>query len=495
MHNNLSFHKLLKAESLEQIVVYAVKTIGETGIATSNTRLLELASGKGLNVKNNRIYPSQTQIEQTLRHLQSNKLPDDHAFGRYHSWPDSMVKRPGNGELFIRVNDRATCFANHRNRIFRPLTRKDAIEGTKLIHSLNQKYGVAGYSCGTPQESHELINGIEQYLIGFRYNQFGGNTEVPSNSDLFGHFLDIREIAEENFDRTKPDISIWSASPMIIDSDEMNLFFEPGCEIKRVLIGTMPIMGLTGPVDPVGILTLALAETLGGATVIRSLFPETECFIMPHPQAMDLNSGLLSFGTVEHFRLELLKTELFDFLGLSYGMVKDTLTSSQMPDQLCQADKLLNITSSVNHGWNAFCITPLGCDEGWSSEQCLMDIEHIRNAWNLHGTVNDQGKAENAFQNIIKSVSENQLFATMDDTIINLFEHYRTDSIFKRTFSYQKWQEQNFPESLKNIEDMVVSLIENHTYHPPHQKWKDILTVYNKICKNMNVPAYNFEYA
>lgn len=474
-------------------MVYAIKTIEEAGIFTSNNKLTEMASRKGLVVKNNRIYPSKKQVEQTLKHVRSNKLPDDHAFGKYHSWPDSMVKRPGNGELFIRVNDRATCFANHRDRSFRPLSRKDVIEGTKLIQGLNQDYGVAGFTCGTPQESHELINGIEQYMIGFRYNQFGGNTEVPSNSELFKYFLDIREIAEENFDRTRLDISVWSASPMIIDSDEINLFFEPGFEIKRVLVGTMPIMGLTGPVDPVGIMTLALAETLGGATVIQSLFPETDCFIMPHPQAMDLNSGLLSFGTVEHFRLELLKAELFDFLGLSYGMVKDTLTSSQMPDQLCQADKLLNITSSVTHGWNAFCITPLGCDEGWSPEQCLIDVEHIRNAWDLRTMLNDDGKAENAFQNIIKSVSENQFFATMDDTIINLFEHYRTDSIFRRTFSYQKWQEQNFPESIKNIEDMVASNIDKHTYYPPDQKWKDMLAVYNRICKKLNVPAYKFE--
>ena len=484
---------LISEGILNQILEYAIQTIIEVGIRTSNIKLLQLAQNRGLKVLDKRIYADKQQVMNALEHVKLHRLPADHMFGKYHSWLDNIVSRPNPGNLVIRVNDRATYYSDHRHSTFHPLSRKDVIEGTKLIHSLHPKYGVVGYSCGTPQESHELLKGIEQYMIGYRYNRLGGSTEVPSNKDILPYYLDIREIAEVNFSRSVLDVSIWSASPMILDSDELDFFFREGTSIKRVLIGSMPIMGLNGPVDPVGNLTLALAETLGGAAILHFLFPDTACYIMPHPQPMDLSTGLISFGTVEHFRLELLKTELFSFLDLPYAMVKDTLTSSQMPDQLSQSDKMLQIVSSITHGCTAFSICPLSCDEGWSPLQCLLDVEYIRNAWALHSPVNGEDKAAEAFRNIRVAVEENQLFASMDDTLINMFSNYETDVLFSRAFGYQKWQEMNRIPSIKAVEDRLKELLSGWNYMPSSSKWDDILRIYHKLSHQIGVKPADFE--
>jgi len=484
---------LVSSTIFEQIVEYAIRTICEIGIGTSNIALLEKAKKCGLIIRKERIFPDRKMIMNTLDHIKSLRLPEDHAFGKYHSWFDNLVHKPDKNELVIRVNDRAGYFTDFQDQSFRPLSRQDVITGTKLIHMMNKNFGVVGYSCGTPQESHEWLKGLEQYIIGFRYNKMGGSTEVPSCSEVMNDYFDIREIAEDGFNRHLLDISIWSASPMILDSDEMNLFFKEGTSIRRVLIGTMPIMGLTGPIDPVGNFTLALAETLGGATILNVLFPQTECYIMPHPQPMDLNTGLISFGTIEHFRLELIKSELFRYLELPYAMVKDTLTSAQLPDLMCQADKMLQIVSSITHGTNAFSICPLSCDEGWSPFQCMLDVEYIRNAWALHSPVNGEDRAAEAFRNIRVSVEDNQLFASMDDTLINMFSNYETDVLFSRTFGYQKWQEMNRIPSIKAVEDRLEELLSGWNYVPSSSKWDDILRIYHKLSHRIGVKPADFE--
>jgi trimethylamine:corrinoid methyltransferase-like protein len=484
---------LVSSVIFEQMVEYAIKTILETGIGTSNNLLLEKAEKNGLIVRTGRIYPDRKMVMNAMDHVKSHRLPEDHAFGNYHNWFDNLVPRPNKNELVIRVNDRATYYTDYPDHSFRPLSRQDVINGTKLIHMLHKNSGIVGYSCGTPQESHELLKGFEQYIIGFRYNQMGGSTEVPSNAELLNIYFDIREIAEDGFNRHLPDVSIWSPSPMILDSDELNLFFQEGTLVNRVLIGSMPIMGLTGPVDPVGNFTLALAETLGGATILNVLFPQTACYIMPHPQAMDLNTGLISFGTVEHFRLELIKTELFRYLELPYAMVKDTLTSAQIPDLMCQADKMLQIVSSITHGTNAFSICPLSCDEGWSPVQCLLDAEYIQNAWSLHSPVEGENRAEEAYRNIQRSVKNKLLFGEMDDTLMNMFSNYQINGLFTRAFSYQKWNEMGKPSSLAKIPDQIDQLISAWDYVPPANKWHDIIAIYHKLCRRYGVNPADFE--
>lgn len=484
---------LISSLQLEEIVEYAIRTITETGIGTTCRKLQEKAGSNGLKTCNGRIFPDRQAILNTLDHIQAHRLPEGHSFGNHHSWFDNIVRKSGEKDLFIRVNDRACYFSDHKNNTFRPLTRQDVIEGTKLIHILNTKDAIKGYTCGTPQETHELLKGFEQYLIGYRHNALGGSTEIPSNSDLLDDYFDIREIAEDGFNRHLLDISVWSASPMLLESDELNLFFRQDTRINRVLVGSMPIMGLTGPVDPVGIYTLALAETLGGATILHALFPQTECYIMPHPQAMDLKTGLVSFGTTEHFRLEMIKAELFDYLEIPYSMVKDSLTSAQMPDLMAQSDKMLHIVSSITHGINAFSICPLGGDEGWSPLQCILDIEYIRNAWALHSRLTEDKRAEMAGRNINLAVKEKQLFGSMDDTLLYLYSNYSTTGLFTRAFGYQKWNEMGRPSSVQGLEEQIHQMIKDSDYSPPPSRWQEMMYLYKKICKRFYVVPFHFE--
>jgi len=50
------------------------------------------------------------------------------------------------------------------------------LKDLKLLHVLSLQQGIQGYSCGVPQDTTSSLKAIEQYIIGFRYNQLGGAT-------------------------------------------------------------------------------------------------------------------------------------------------------------------------------------------------------------------------------------------------------------------------------------------------------------------------------
>jgi len=37
-----------------------------------------------------------------------------------------------------------------------------------------------------------------------------------------------------------------------LDADDLYLCFKPGINLSSFMVGSMPMMGMTGPVDPVG---------------------------------------------------------------------------------------------------------------------------------------------------------------------------------------------------------------------------------------------------
>jgi len=76
-------------------------------------------------------------------------------------------------EHIIKISDLPFQYCNIENNDIIPIIREKAIEGIKLIHVLSERKGVKGYIYEVPQDTHNLLKPIEQYLIGFDYNQNG----------------------------------------------------------------------------------------------------------------------------------------------------------------------------------------------------------------------------------------------------------------------------------------------------------------------------------
>ena len=427
--------KLLSDDIVDEMISAACKLVVEKGMMTRNLELIEAAGkNKLLQVKGSRIFPSSEALQSCLFHIKQNRVSQHNFYQHQHGWRDMIIDHQAADDLVIKLTDLPYQYCDHRQQQIIPLTRGHVIDGTRLMQVLSVKYDIKGYTCGVPQDTADPLKTIEQYLIGFRYNQNGGGTIQSVAAEVEREFNAICCIAEDRDNLQDRNLMLFSPSPMILDADDLYLCFKPGIRLKSFMVGSMPMMGMTGPVDPIGSYTLGIAEVLGAATLLHALFPESQAYIYPHPQAMDLNTGQMAFGTIEHARLEMLKLQVMKALGLQYYNLKDIMTSAQMPGSMAQGDKALGFYTGLMAGYRAFNLMPLSTDQVWSPVQALLDIEALRNAWAATGPIDNPDAVSNALGTICEVIDNNYLFGETIDTVMNMNANYNMDSVHRRFF-------------------------------------------------------------
>jgi trimethylamine:corrinoid methyltransferase-like protein len=457
-------NQIVSRDCVDAMLASAMRLIQKIGIETNRKDLLEKAQGlRGLAVRGDRITVAPEVAYEIIEQNQVDKVP-----------PATRPKNP-----VITVSEYASLFVDHHQRILRPLTRSDAIAGTKLMDSLTPRW-LVGRSCGVPQDVVAPMQPIEQYLIGFRYSRNGGSTKVPIAPEVAPFMFEMREIAED-FDRKRRHFSVWVPSPLKLQGNELDELLDSGAQVLSFYVGSMPLMGMTGPVDPVGAYTLSLAETLGGAAVLHRLFPEAKVSIWPHPQAMDPRSGLMAFGTLEWNRLDILKKEILEHLGMP-SKPKENLTSACMPDAQAQADKMASIAFGVTHGFTRFNLFPLCVDEAWSHVQLALDVEYVHTAWETQKLTSGIQRAKDAFNTLATAVRESQILGEMEDTVLNLRENYYPSPL-PRLFSSSQWKTSGGLNPLADAEAYARELIEEADYAPPEGKLREVLGVYQRACR------------
>ena len=469
-------NRLMSRDCADAVLSTALRIVWEIGIETNRQDLLEKVEGlDDLTVRGDRIHVGPSAVHELIEH------PGAASSGLY-------LERPENPT--ITVPDRSTLIADHHARELRPLSRADVIAGTKLIDSLAYRC-VHGNTPGTPQDTVLPLQPVEQYVIGFRYSRNGGRTPVPLTPEAARYLLEIREIAEDDFDLRRRSFSVWVPSPLKLEGNELDELMDSDVEIASFYVGSMPMMGLTGPVDPAGILTLSLAETLGGAAILHRLFPGAEAGIYPHPEPMDPRTGLMAFGTPEWGKLLLLEKEIREFLGMSCPP-KENLTSACMPDIQAQADKMASICFGVTHGFTCFNVFPLCADEVWSHVQLALDVEYVHTAWETRKPVTDAKRAAKAFDTLAVAVREKWIPGEMEDTVLHLRENYY-ESPLPRVFSSGQWEGGGRPDPLVNADAYARNLIEKADYSPPEDRLRRIMDIYHRACREFGAVPMKIE--
>jgi len=477
--------KLLSYSTVQEMIGGACRLIPEKGIMSRNSHLIQAAAlSENLYVKGNRIFPSSEAVDMCLLHLKQNSLSPGDKLGNHHDWHDMLVNHGEDSKILIKLTDLPYQYCDHINRQIIPLTRKHVIEGTKLLHVLSLQKGIRGYSCGVPQDTAAILKPIEQYLIGFRYNHNGGGTIQSVAEEVENQFAEIRCIAEGRNDPNERSLMLFSPGPLILDAEDLYLCFKPGIAVTEFMVGSMPMMGMTGPIDPIGAYILAIAEVLGAAAVLHALFPAARAYIYPHPQAMDMTTGQMAFGTIEHARLEIIKMQVMQALGLPYYNVKDIMTSAQMPGSMAQADKALGFYTGIMSGYRAFNLMPLSTDQVWSPVQALLDIDALGNAWSAIKTQDREGAVSNAISAISCAIDSNCLFAEIEDTLMNMGLHYEMGTLHKRYFTSELWQSALRPTEYEAIRETADYLVGSWNFQPDTAKFEKMLSIYYRLCKH-----------
>lgn len=483
-------HKHIAAGLMAEMIDSACYILLKKGVKTRNQELLNKASlNENLVVKGGNIFISKDILHSCIDRLKENRA----CTGLSHDWRDMIVNRGDDKDIIIKVSDLPYQYCDHKERTITPLTRKQVIQGTKLLHVLSEQKGIQGYSCGVPQDTDPYLKAIEQYLIGFRYNKNGGGTIQSIAPEVDEQFIKIRAIAEEWEDISRRDLMLFSPSPMILDAEDLYVCFKKGIQLNSYMVGSMPMMGMTGPMDPIGVYILAIAEVLGAASVLHALFPAAKAYIYPHPQAMSLKSGQMAFGTIEHARLEMLKKEVMEALCLPYYNLKDIMTSAQMPGSMAQGDKALIFYTGVLAGYRAFNLMPLSTDQGWSPIQTLLDIENLQSAWKSIDSSRLDGDCKELEEVITETIDSGSLFAEHTHTLMNMLDCYDMDLWQQRYFTSESWVESGNPYEYKTLDEKVNSYINTWDYYPDQGKMEKIYDIYLTLCRRYNTAPLQLE--
>ncbi len=457
---------MLSRDAFEAMYAAALRMADELGIAASQPLLQEAVYGcSGFRACDGRIHVSPSRIEEVLELLRNSYRP-----------AASRPERPN-----ISITDRPSLFVDHRKRELRPLARTEMIAGTKLIDVLASRGLVTGTGCGTPQDSPEAVRPFEQYLLSYRFSRGGGSTAVMVEKPLRRYMHQMREIAEDGYNPGKISHTVWLPSPLRLDGNELDELIESDGEVIHFAVGSMPIMGLTGPVDPIGVLTLAMAETLGAAAVLKQLYRQAQVDCILHPQPMDPRSGLMAFGSPEWNKLELLKIEVYRHLGLGLTH-KENLTASCMPDERAQWEKTSSLALGMTWGCRSFQLYPLCGDEGFSPVQLLLDIAVADELWHSLQPANNIGRANAALETLRNAVTDNEMIAGLEDTVEQLSRNY-IRPMFTRYHSANQWQSAGRPELIETVEEHASQLISQWSYEPPPDKIEALMEVYEHVCR------------
>jgi trimethylamine:corrinoid methyltransferase-like protein len=206
---------------------------------------------------------------------------------------------------------------------------------------------------------------------------------------------------------------------------------------------------------------------------------------------MDPRSGLMAFGTLEWNRLQLIQKEIFEYLGMP-ARPKENLTSACMPDAQAQADKMASVAFGVAHGFTDFNMFPLCADEAWSHVQLVLDVEYVHTAWGTRRPVTGTQRAEDAYDTLALAIQQSRILGEMEDTVLHLRENYPSSPL-SRVYSSGQWQNAGRPDPICDAEAYAKELIQNADYAPPEDKFRKIMDVYHRSCREFGADPMGFD--
>jgi trimethylamine--corrinoid protein Co-methyltransferase len=360
------------------------------------------------------------------------------------------------------VLEYASWVVTEDGRGLRPMLRGDVVEATKLLEVLRSR-GVRPAVPGVPQDLPPALRPVEQYLIGAEYSSAGGATQSVTDLPTALVIREMDRVCGKGFSW-----SVWLPNPLTFGGSTVDILWHFGHELQHVGVGSMPLMGFSGPCDPLAVTTFSLAENLGGAAIIHALLPEIPVTIFPHPQPGDMRTGTMMLGTPESELLELIRRDLLAYYGVRFN-TKMMNTSASLPDAQAQIDRMLSAVMGVVGGFDAFhAVGTLGIDEVWSSGQLLLDLEMVAAADHVaRGPETAPGLELDRLPDVVDEVVRAGMsFAAHETTAGGFRRQYVLPRVLRRMDRAQ-WIAAAKPDTVQEAEHEARRLVQDYAFEPP----------------------------
>jgi len=185
--------------------------------------------------------------------------------------------------------------------------------------------------------------------------------------------------------------------------------------------------------------------------------------------------------------------EIMNTLEVPYYNLKDISTSSQIPGSIAPGDKTLGFFSGILAGYRTFKIMPLSTDQGWSSEQTILDIQHLQNSL-ITLDKSNLNSDWNSSYNVMEEVIDNGgLFAENTHTLMNMSDSYDVNEVYKGYYSSEIWKDAGRPKELNAVSLKIAEYLDTWAYRPSQEKLEKIVDIYVSCYKEQNTKLIDIE--
>ena len=456
--NNTTFLKPVARFGLERSQFEAMHTAAlqwaeQAGFQVPDERIRKRLAGRpGFRVAGDRIHPAATRIE---------------AFVAAHRARHPEPAPPATGPAVLGTSDRPLFIVDGAGGALRPFTRQDAIDGAKLIEVLRDR-GVRGTTTGLPSDVDPLMAPFEQVLIGLRYGRGGAVSSHAYEPWHAGYMEQIARAQGHSFGLT-----VWLPSPFRLEGNEVDAVLALEGRFDSLSVGSMPLMGITAPMDLAGTWIQALAETLGAATMLSELYPEIPVAFFPHPHPADLITGGYGMGLPEMHLFDVLKSEILPFYGLRPPWGKSSVVGAPVPGAQAQVERTGAYVLGFLHGYREFDMGGiLSCGgDVFSPVQLLLDLETLGWAERYaRGVEWDPGRWD--LERWTRLAQGSGVFGEDPDEVARMREVYWTSRHYRPLTATQHLAAPR--DLLADLDAEARRLIASHAYEPDATLLRDV---------------------
>jgi hypothetical protein len=443
----------------------AVELAAKVGFQVSEAALRDSMTGReGLRVEGNRIYPSEAAIDAYTAEMRAR-----------HDDPPTPPDEPP----ILYVTDRPLYMVDDDQTHLRPFTTQDVIDGAKLTAMLYDR-GVRGGAVGLPADVPPALAPFEQVRIALRYGRCGG---YSSHGFTLWHTRYLAQIARVQGGGFG--LSVWMPSPFRLEGNELEVVLAMEGQFDSLGVGSMPLMGITAPMNQVQNWIQVLAETLGAATILQARFPEVPVDIFPHPKPADLATGGYAMGTPEMHLFDALKSELLPCYGLRPPWGKSAVLGAAVPGPQAMLERSAAYLLGCLHGYRAFDMAgAMSHGDVFSPVQLLLDVEAVswaeRYARGLAWSPTPEDMAR-----WVQIATGGGLFADDPEEVARMRTTYRLPHFFPSVTASQRIAEQR--DAIAEAKAEIPRLIAAHHIEPDANLLRDVDAIIERA--RLDLPA------
>jgi len=276
-------------------------------------------------------------------------------------------------------------------------------------------------------------------------------------------------------------LGFWVISPFQANADDLEVMWHFLDREVPLWVATMPIMGATSPIFPVGSYVQSLAELLAGLTLLHVISRGSPiyCSVIDSVRAypFDMRYGSFVYGSPEDILATLIQVQLNARYGIPV-LAKSLLTASKQPDAHAGAEKCAHTLAASLAGARMFTNAGLlSVDEIYSPEQTVIDYEIVQycRAVCRGYEFSDETLAVPA----IEQVGIGGTFLDHDTTLDNYRTAFHEPELFDHRM-LQTWQNDGAETIRERAREIARKRIAAHDFALPGDIQRDLDAIYER---------------